>query len=99
MMKTNPLMQTAAIVCREVAVDRAPILYAERTAPEDPADSGWQFLCGASEEDWQSAQVWAVHEVLTYEPSLQPFIEQPYGTIVKRPSKDASWVVTMRSDS
>jgi len=89
-------MQTAAIVCRDVAVEHAPILYAERTEPEDAADSGWQFLCGAEQEDWHSAQVWAVHEVLSREPSLGPFIELSYGTVVTRATEDSPWTVSKR---
>jgi hypothetical protein len=85
----------AAIVCSEVA-NGAPILHAERTSPEDKADSGSQFLCGASSDDWQSAKVWAVHEVLKRDSSLTTFIDLPNGTILSRHSVNEKWNVTKR---
>ena len=60
-------LQAAAIVCREVAVDHAYILYAERSEPVEEADSGWQFLCGRTTEDPEAAQVWALREVLAHD--------------------------------
>lgn len=87
------MKKNAAIVCSEVANDNMPILYAERSSPEDEADSGWQFLCGASSENWSTAQVWALHEVLNIEPSLLPFIELPAGTIIFRDSVADSWKI------
>jgi hypothetical protein len=74
--------QSAAIVCHEVAVEHAPILYAERSEPEDAAAIGWQILCGIGSEDWESAQVCALQEVLVYDPSLKPFIDSPAGTVL-----------------
>jgi hypothetical protein len=94
-MSEENVMRCAAIVCLEVA-NGAPILYAERSSPEDKADSGWQFLCGASSEDWQSAKVWAVHEVLNRDPSLTALIDLPYGTILSRHSANEKWNVTKR---
>jgi hypothetical protein len=50
-------------------------------------------LCGAPAEDSEKAKVWAVHEVLEYDPTLKPFIEKPPGIILRRPSGDAEWQV------
>jgi len=91
-MKTN-ILKNAAIVCAEVA-NGEPILHAERSKPEDPADSGWQFLCGSSSEDSQAAKVWAIHEVLEHEPSLTRFIDLPSGTVLTRPSPKADWKIS-----
>jgi len=92
-MNKTRLLQSAAIVCSEVA-GGAPILRAERSEPQDEADSGWQFLCGASSEDWQAAKVWAVHEVLEREPSLTKYIEWPVGTVIFRQSPQEAWKVS-----
>jgi hypothetical protein len=89
----SELLRTAAVVCREVAIDHAPILYAVRSQPVEPADSGWQFLCGAREEDPGEAQVWAVHEVLEYDRSIEPLIEKPPGTVLWRDSASDRWQV------
>jgi hypothetical protein len=71
-----------------------PLLHAERSKPVDPVDSGWQFsshLLGGGDPD--DIQIWAVHEVLAREPSLQSFIDLPCGTILHRRSASAEWQV------
>lgn len=85
--------QAAAIVCGEIANAKVSILYAKRTDPDEPADSGWQFLCGASAEDWQSAQVWALQEVIEYDRSLLPYMDCPVGTVLTRRTSADSWHV------
>jgi hypothetical protein len=90
-MEDKSMYQSAAIVCSEVANNQKPILYAERSEPEDEADSGWQFLCGISTEDWSNAKVWAIHEVLEREPSLEPFVQLPTGTVLSRKSPTDEW--------
>ena len=90
----NIEINAAAIVCGEIAQDNAPILYAYKSLPEDEADSGWQFLCGKDEENWELAKVWSLNEVLEYEPSLMNFIELPTGTILERDSVNSPWKST-----
>jgi len=93
-MKDASILKMAAIVCRDIAVNGLPIMSAERSQPEDEADSGWQFLCGNGEEDWESAQVWAIEEVLNRERSLSNFIEFPVGTVLTRSSPNGKWVAS-----
>lgn len=82
----------AAIVCSHVAVGHLPILRAVRDEPMMPADSGWQFLCGiADHDDSDLGKVWAVFEVLDYEPSLAPFIGCPSGTVLTRKLLTGAW--------
>ncbi len=92
-MKIPRIQQGSAIVCSEVANDHMAILYAERSEPEHEADSGWQFLCGGSAEDWRAARVWAIHEVLEREPSLAPFMDLPSGTVLCRKSPADAWQI------
>ncbi len=87
------ILRQAAIVCDEIALQRVPILYAERSEPDDQEDSGWQFLCGQN-HGALSAKVWAVQEVLDYDRSLIPQIELPPGTILSRKSVADSWQVS-----
>jgi hypothetical protein len=91
----NPIEdgQTAAIVCIEVARGSSPILYAERTEADDPADSGWQFLCGIESEDLAAAQIWALHEVVEVDPSLLTFVGLPVGTALKRSRGSHGWTI------
>lgn len=85
-------LRAAAIVCAHAA-DGDPFLIAERGEPEDPDDSGWQFLCGASAEDWQMARVWSLQEVVQIEPSLMRFLSFPARTRLVRASPQAAWEI------
>jgi hypothetical protein len=87
----------AAFVCGEVAQREAPILHAERTEPDDPADSGWQFLCGRESEDIATAQIWALHEVVELEPSLLPYVSLPVGTVLTRHTGSDAWTISGRA--
>jgi len=89
--KPERIRQCAAIVCSHVAMGRKPILLAERSEPEEASDSGWQFLCGLEEEDWTTAQVWSVHEVVEIDKSLDRLVEMPIGTRLVRPAATAEW--------
>jgi hypothetical protein len=75
-------------------VNGASILHAERSEPQDETDSGWQFSCGSSTEDWRAAKVWALHEVLEREPTLADFMDLPFGTILTRSSPNSKWIKT-----
>ena len=86
------LLHTAAIVCSHVATGQRKILVADRGAPEDPADSGWQFLCGAEIEDWEQASVWSVQEVIDVEPTLASLVNMSIGTRLMRLSQNDEWV-------
>ena len=82
----------AAIVCAHVARHGLAILSAARTEPLRDEDSGWQFLCNSGQdEDEDPAQVWAVSEVLSLEPSLRNFIDAPIGTALRRRDRTSSW--------
>ena len=84
-------LNIAAIVCEHVATKRAAILRADRSEPEDDDDSGWQFLCGNEDENWERAQVWALGEVLSLDPSLLEHVQMPAGTVLTRLDATASW--------
>lgn len=88
----------AAIVCVHVATRDRPILLAVRDAPQDPADSGWQFLCSLDNtNDVDSAQVWLVEEVLALDPTLSKWIDSPIGTTLKRINNEGSWEPALKS--
>ncbi len=88
-------LQSAAIVCGDIANEGEKILFAQRDEPEEPADSGWQFLCGAiDDEDWSKARVWALGEVLKYEPTLAPFLMLDPGTCISRKSVSDPWTLS-----
>ena len=85
-------LESAAIVCGHIADSEAPIICAQRDMPEEAADSGWQFLCGAESEDWAEARVWSVDEVLQIAPDLAEFIDCPPGTVLTRSGPAGAWI-------
>jgi len=87
----------AAILCSHVAIGQRPILRAVRDEPTMPADSGWQFLCGSKDHEHEDAgKVWAIYEVLDYEPSLAQFIDCPPGTVLTRRDPMSAWERTSK---
>jgi hypothetical protein len=62
-----------------------------RSSSVEPAYSGWQFLCGETEEDPKHSQVWALHEVLKHEPTLRPSFGGRAGTVPYRASATDHW--------
>ena len=91
-MNYDKLIDLAAIVTSDIAAGAA-ITYAERSAPQDDTDSGWQFLGSESDYDWKTAQVWSLGEVIEFEPSLRAYINSPYGTKLTRSSVLSQWQI------
>jgi len=83
----------AAIVCEHIATGRQPIMLAERSEPEEEADSGWQFLCGDPNEDWTKAHVWSLQEVIDIDSSLSPVADLPAGTRLARAAANDPWEI------
>jgi hypothetical protein len=92
-MNDSDQLHLGVIVCGHIAEERAPVLRGERSVPEEDADSGWQFLCGARDEDWKRARVWSLGEILEFEPSLASYVDMPPTFVVSRPAPGASWKV------
>ena len=89
---TDTDLSLAATVCMHVANDRQPILLAEKDKTIAPEDSGWQFMCNSGvEEDDDESQVWAIGEVLEFEPSLIGKLDSPSGTKLVRNNSDEPW--------
>jgi hypothetical protein len=75
-----------------VASGEEPILLAARSASEDPADSGWQFLCASGrDESAERAQVWSLSEVLERNPDLVSWVDSPAGTRLERKTEESPW--------
>ena len=70
------LQNKTVIVCKHIALHKAPDMRAVLDSPISDEDSGWQFLCGNPvEHAEQNSAVWTLSEVMQYEPSLRPWIE------------------------
>jgi len=84
----------SAIVCSHVASGKYSILLAERSVPDEAVDTGWQFVCNSgTEENVETAKIWALDEVLALEPSLRDFIDLPPGTELQRKDISSSWEI------
>lgn len=91
---SNVNQKLGAIVCGHIAQDGLPILCAVRAEKQDPADSGWQFLCYSGQDElMEHAQIWALTDVLQREPSLREFENVPVGTRLVRENANAAWKV------
>jgi hypothetical protein len=98
MKRTDQNEELGAIVCCHVAKG-FPILGAVRAAPQDPADSGWQFMCySGQEESIEDAQIWSIKQVLEREQSLRSLVGSKVGTRVVRDSVSSDWSVQEGAD-
>lgn len=94
MNQSDVSLTCAAIVCEHIANSKDPVIcYAQRDQSEEPADSGWQFLCGREDEDWDKAQVWSIGEVLEISPEIKEFVNSPVGTVLARQGAGDPWNV------
>ena len=92
---TNYNYSGSAIICIHAALSIHPIMLAERSEPDDPTDTGWQFLCAVeSHDDVEDAKIWALDEILEFEPSLKPFMDKPPGTRLFREKPTAPWQIS-----
>jgi hypothetical protein len=74
-------------------------MLAERSEPDEPADTGWQFLCIAeSHENAEDAKIWALDEILEFDPSLKGLVDQPPGTRLYRDTPGSPWVICIVVD-
>jgi hypothetical protein len=89
---TDESLSRAAILCEHVASGEEPVRLATKDAPEDPADSGWQFLCNSGKEDRvDGAQVWLLSEVIERNPELASWLDVPVGTCLERQNEQSAW--------
>lgn len=90
----SQVLELGAIVTRNIALGIADILYAERSEPMAPEDSGWQFTEGSKDQsNFENAQIWTVHEVIESDSTLRPFIDYPVGSRILRNSKGDAWTL------
>src|SRR5258705_4228287 len=91
---TQSNLTRAVIICSHAASREFPILFAERSAPEEPTDTGWQFVCNSgADETEQTAKAWALGEVLAVEPTLARFVHLPPWTQLLRKDLRCPWEV------
>ncbi len=90
-MSYDAISGSGAIVCIHVATRRSPILRATRDEPLEEADSGWQFLCGASGHAASDAQVWRLDEVVAYDPSVRELLDEPPNKSFERNPVTYEW--------
>lgn len=89
----DDIFETAAIVCGHVAKEGCPIHLAVRSAPEEPEDSGWQFLCNSGKDEHaEDAQIWLISEVLLKAPTLKKYVTQPHDIRLVWDDDENDWI-------
>lgn len=90
-MSYEDLKRSAAMICKHISYPEHPILRATRDVPLEPADSGWQFLCGVESHEKSQAAVWALEEVARLDSSLRSILDAETGVSFERSAADTPW--------
>ena len=91
--------RAAAVVCTHIRKDKLPILQCLRGDSDDAVDSGWQFHCGVlNHENTASGEIWALREVVDFEPTILEFVNDRPGTFADRKDGKSRWIVGWRAD-
>jgi hypothetical protein len=85
------IKRSAAIVCKHISYPERPILRATRDVPVDPADSGWQFLCGVADHRNIRGAIWALEEAACLDASLREILDAEPEVSFKRSTLGGSW--------
>jgi hypothetical protein len=86
------LKRSAAIICKQVSYPERPILHATRDFPVEPADSGWQFVCGVeNHDDFGGGQTWTLEEVTALDPTLRAILDAEPKISFERRTVDTPW--------
>jgi len=84
--------KSAVIVCSHIAKEHMPVCIAIKDMPISAEDSGWQFLCGQDIEEDEPV-IWALCEILDYDPSLAPIIHLNAPVILQKSPDLQHWIV------
>jgi hypothetical protein len=90
-MSYEDFKQCAAIICEHISYPERPILHATRDIPDEPADSGWQFLCGIENHEHAQGAVWALHEVAELDPSVRSILDAEPEASFERSTVQTPW--------
>jgi hypothetical protein len=90
-MSYEDLKQSAAIICEHISYPEHPILRATHDRPEEPEDSGWQFLCGVENHEHSDAAVWALREVAELDPTVRPILDAEPESSFERSTTNTPW--------
>lgn len=81
------------VVCSHILRKTAVPSFALRDEPIDAFDSGWQILCDAHHDHWETGGVIRLDTFLTLFPSFQTISHCPVGTIAERRVGDDIWII------
>lgn len=82
--------KSIVIACDHVVRERVTILRVARDEPMDESDSGWQVHCGGSHTEADGCVI-SVKALLMLDPTLQPFLSSPAGTVLERAGVADKW--------
>jgi len=81
----------SVFTCSHVLSNKFPILLAQRDLPLDEADSGWQILCGANQEDDSTGRIIAVEEAYKIDQAFEMLFQNPPQKCFARHSPNHPW--------
>lgn len=82
------------VVCGHILRRVHPIRRAVRDEPQDPADSGWQALCGVvdhSADPTPDGGLVSMEDLLRMSPELREWIDAEPPITLERESRSAPW--------
>lgn len=85
----------SAVIYSHVLEAGMPMLRIKRDEldPEDPSDSGWQFLCDSGlREDTNTIRIISVQEGVAIEPSISALLDVEVGSCFSRNQKGGQWI-------
>lgn len=85
--KFNEPKSTACIVCCHVLEKSSPILY----VTHDEDDGMWQFLCGESNHNEETARIVSLEQVVEMDSSINDLYEMPCGVGAERDEMNSKW--------
>ena len=76
------------IASDRITVDRRPVGYMYREAPDYDGDSGWRFFAGDEDEAYMTVVahfgVYDVNTIANYDPAIIPYLPNRIGTAFER---------------
>jgi len=79
-----------------ITVEGYPVSFMYREPPDHELDSGWRFLSGFESEDYmdnaENHGAYDVNTIANYDPSIIPFLEEPEGSVFKKPAETELFV-------
>ena len=87
-MSKNTVRIGYVIASNRVAVERQPVRYMYREAPDGKDDSGWRFFAGTEDQAYtdvpENFAMYNCATILEIDPSIRAYLDYPPGSAFER---------------